>query len=266
MKDATRREWAVNGMDCAACTRKVAQAVERLPGVSDVRVALISEKLSLMLEPGTTDPRRVEETVRRLGYGIWRHEEKATGHGAGIPPAVAHDRFACGALAGPGLDRRFHAGAGHGETENIPRCSEPVDAGKVWHRTGKDRLVAFVGSLLALAWAVEIMTSASYGYWAFVAAALIGVAPVTKCATEALRTGQPFTIESLMTIAAVSAVFIGPAEEAALVVFLFAVGELLKDVAAGKAREVIRALANLVPKTAFLKEASRYRRGDEFLA
>ena len=64
--------------------------------------------------------------------------------------------------------------------------------------------------------------------------------------------GQPFTIESLMTIAAVGALFINAAEEAALVVFLFAVGEVLEGVAAGKARDGIRALANLVPKTAQL--------------
>jgi Cd2+/Zn2+-exporting ATPase len=64
--------------------------------------------------------------------------------------------------------------------------------------------------------------------------------------------GQPFTIESLMTIAAIGALFINAAEEAALVVFLFAVGEVLEGVAAGKARDGIRALANLVPKTAQL--------------
>ncbi|MGQ3038992.1 MAG: HAD-IC family P-type ATPase, partial [Neoaquamicrobium sediminum] len=42
------------------------------------------------------------------------------------------------------------------------------------------------------------------------------------------------------------------AEEAAAVVFLFAVGELLESVAAGRARAGIKALASLVPKTAVL--------------
>jgi Cd2+/Zn2+-exporting ATPase len=65
--------------------------------------------------------------------------------------------------------------------------------------------------------------------------------------------GQPFTIESLMAVAATGALFIGAAEEAALVVFLFAVGEVLEGVAAGKARDGIRALAALVPKTALLE-------------
>ena len=65
---------------------------------------------------------------------------------------------------------------------------------------------------------------------------------------------MPFTIEMLMTIAAVGALFIGAAEEAALVVFLFAVGEVLEGVAANKARDGIRALANLIPKTALVEE------------
>ena len=46
-----RREWVVTGMDCAACTVKVTRAVERLPGVSEVRVALMAERLSLDLAP-----------------------------------------------------------------------------------------------------------------------------------------------------------------------------------------------------------------------
>lgn len=70
-----------------------------------------------------------------------------------------------------------------------------------------------------------------------------------------------------MTIAAIGALFIGAAEEAALVVFLFAVGEVLEGVAANKARDGIRALAKLVPKTALLEEngATREVRADTLI-
>lgn len=68
-----------------------------------------------------------------------------------------------------------------------------------------------------------------------------------------LRAGMPFTIEMLMSIAAIGALFIGAAEEAALVVFLFAVGEMLEGLASNKARDGIRALADLVPKTALVE-------------
>jgi Cd2+/Zn2+-exporting ATPase len=89
--------------------------------------------------------------------------------------------------------------------------------------------------------------------WAFGIACVIGVAPVARRAFAALRAGIPFTIEGLMTIAAIGALFIGAAEEAALVVFLFAVGEVSEGVAATRARASIRALADLVPKTAQLE-------------
>ena len=119
------------------------------------------------------------------------------------------------------------------------------------YQTAKGKLVIFTALLLGAAWIIEYLAP-EIGKWAFVAACLIGVAPVAQRAFSALRMGQPFTIESLMTIAAIGALFINAAEEAALVVFLFAVGEGLEGVAAGKARDGIRALANLVPKTAQL--------------
>ena len=56
-----------------------------------------------------------------------------------------------------------------------------------------------------------------------------------------------------MTIAAIGAVMIGAGEEAATVVFLFLVGELLEGVAASKARASIQALSDLTPKTALVE-------------
>ncbi|MFD2438524.1 heavy-metal-associated domain-containing protein [Modicisalibacter luteus] len=38
--------WHVEGMDCPSCVTKVRGAVERLPGVADVRVSLMRETLS----------------------------------------------------------------------------------------------------------------------------------------------------------------------------------------------------------------------------
>jgi len=81
--------------------------------------------------------------------------------------------------------------------------------------------------------------------------------PIARRAIMAALAGTPFSIEMLMTIAAVGAVIIDASEEAAAVVFLFLVGELLEGVAAGKARDSIRSLSALVPKTALLEEDGR---------
>ncbi|MDH2328085.1 heavy metal translocating P-type ATPase [Cereibacter sp. SYSU M97828] len=246
-------------MDCAACTTKVVRAVERLPGVSDVKVALMAERLSLNLDGG--DAGAVEDAVRRLGFGIAPKDQEAPRRKAFVMPGApvsadgdkAHDQDHAGRNR---LGQTSAAGEQVGHAHNH---DNPADQGKPWYRTAKGRLVILTGALLGAAWGFELLTSAELGYWAFLLACLIGVAPVAKRAFGALRMGQPFTIESLMTIAAIGALFIGAAEEAALVVFLFAVGEVLEGVAAGKAREGIRALANLVPKSALLEVGSQTR-------
>src|SRR3546814_9223224 len=92
----------------------------------------------------------------------------------------------------------------------------------------------------------------NYGAWVFAAAVIVGVFPFARKALALAKSGSPFSIETLMSVAALGALVIGEAEEAAAVVFLFSVGELLESVAAGHARAGIRALASLVPKTAVL--------------
>lgn len=87
--------------------------------------------------------------------------------------------------------------------------------------------------------------------WLYSGAALISVIPFARRAVAGAMSGSPFTIETLMTVAALGAVAIGEAEEAAVVIFLFAVGELLETVAAGRARAGIEALIDLVPRVAF---------------
>ncbi len=251
MSNTTRHEWAVSGMDCAACTVKVTRAVEQLPGVSEVKVALMSERLSLTLVPQTTDPGQIEAIVRRLGFGI--APRTAGGPAADVPDHADHDH------AGHAATHRNATGhdAGHAGPAHVH--DDPADRGKPWYRTAKGRLVVFTGLLLALAWIFSGLVSERWGYWAFTLACVMGLAPVAKRAWDALRLGQPFTIESLMTVAAVGALIIGAAEEAALVVFLFAVGEVLEGVAAGKARDGIRALARLIPETALLEEGGKTR-------
>lgn len=41
----TRYSWKVSGMDCAACARKVENAVRQLAGVNQVQVLFATEKL-----------------------------------------------------------------------------------------------------------------------------------------------------------------------------------------------------------------------------
>lgn len=246
-------EWTVSGMDCGSCATKVRRAVERLPGVSGVEVLLMRERLRLLLDPEHTSREDVEGTVRALGYSVSAPDKARR-------PFVLPGEGGAATATGTNVAAPGSADESHGEAVQVH--DGPTDRGRSWYQTAKGRLVILTGALLALAWGVELLTSAEVGRWAFVLACLVGVAPVAQRAFAALRSGLPFTIEMLMTIAAVGALVIGAAEEAALVVFLFAVGEVLEGVAADRARASIRALADLVPKSALLEEDGTTREVD----
>jgi Cd2+/Zn2+-exporting ATPase len=121
-----------------------------------------------------------------------------------------------------------------------------------WWRSAKGRLTILSGLGLVVAWLLA-MALPGYEAWLYTAAMAIGLIPIARRAISAALAGAPFTIETLMTIAAVGAVIIGETEEAAIVVLLFLVGELLEGVAAGRARASIRSLTSLVPKNAFIE-------------
>jgi len=243
--------------DCAFYAVTTRTAVERLPGVRYVNVAVMAEKQTPRLEPGTMSREKIEAAVVKLGFGLGGAKGARTGAvvlpkaGTAEPKRNAPDHQAADDPAQSDApadeDDHDHSAPGH-------LHDDPADRGKAWFHTGKGRLVIGTALLLVAAWANKLLASQDVSNWAFIAACLIGMATIARRAFAALQAGIPFTIEMLMTLAAIGALFIGAAEEAALVVFLFAVGEVLMTLAVTKARSSIKALADLLPKTARLTE------------
>jgi Zn2+/Cd2+-exporting ATPase len=127
----------------------------------------------------------------------------------------------------------------------------PLSSDLPWWQTAKGRLVLVAGSLLVVAGILSFIVP-GYADYVFASAALVALLPLARKAGASALVGQPFTIETLVTIAVIGAIFINEAAEAAVVVFLFLVGEMLEMLAAAKARRSVQALADLVPKSAFL--------------
>jgi Zn2+/Cd2+-exporting ATPase len=127
-----------------------------------------------------------------------------------------------------------------------------------WWRSAKARATLLCALALAVAYGVGRLVPSLERY-AFIAALLVGLVPVARRAFAAARMGSPFSIEMLMTVAAVGAVVIGATEEAAAVVLFFLVGEMLEGLAASRARRSISELADLVPKTALVEAAGETR-------
>lgn len=205
----------VQGMDCASCVGKIETALARMPGVSDIRLNFATERLELTLAPESpTQLGDIKKTIKSLGFGVSASTDQSATPGIGTDDQAAAPQLR-------------------------------------WWQTRKGKQVVGLGILMATAYAIALFFL-NYGTWVFGAAVVVGVFPFARKALALAKSGSPFSIETLMSVAALGALFIGEAEEAAAVVFLFSVGELLESVAAGRARAGIRALASLVPKTAVL--------------
>jgi Cd2+/Zn2+-exporting ATPase len=233
--------YFVEGMDCASCVQKVERMVDRLPGTGAVRTSFTRQTLELTLDETRTDRGVLEGNLRALGY-----VPSLRGHAEASPPSApaAHDHSS--------HDHATHDHASHAGHIHAPRTGLP------WYATGIGRLVLLTGALLAAAYALGFLAPAFADAF-YIVATLIGVAPFARKAWAGARLGDPFSINMLVTLAAMGALLIGEAPEGAVVVFFFAVGELLEGVAAGKARQGIQALAALTPKTALLLEAGGAR-------
>ncbi|RCX00538.1 zinc/cadmium/mercury/lead-transporting ATPase [Marinomonas foliarum] len=90
------------------------------------------------------------------------------------------------------------------------------------------------------------------GETAFIVTTLVGLVPIVKKSWRMMRSGSPFAIETLMSVAAVGALFIGATAEAAMVLLLFMIGECLESFAANRARKGVSALMALLPEEALI--------------
>ncbi|WP_265694257.1 zinc/cadmium/mercury/lead-transporting ATPase [Providencia rustigianii] len=111
--------------------------------------------------------------------------------------------------------------------------------------------VIILAILMALSWGLEFVNP-QLGNIAFILTTLFGLYPIARKSLRLMRTGSPFAIETLMTVAAVGAIFIQATEEAAMVILLFMLGEMLEAYSAGRARRGVSALMALVPEDAIL--------------
>lgn len=194
--DGTRYTWKVSGMDCAACARKVENAVRQVSGVNQVQVLFATEKL--VVDAGADIRQNIENAVQKAGYTL--RDEQA-------PEAAPESRF----------------------KENLPLITLIV--------------------MMVISWGLEQFNH-PFGQMAFIATTLVGLYPIARQALRLMKTGSYFAIETLMSVAAIGALFIGATAEAAMVLLLFLIGERLEGWAASRARKGVSALMALKPETA----------------
>jgi Cd2+/Zn2+-exporting ATPase len=214
--------FRVEGMDCREEVAMLERRFKNLVGLEDFSADLMGQRLHVKYDAAKLTTATIADAVADTGMRAWlEHEE----------PVVGSERQArvrqalvwtSGIALGAGLAAQtFTANAAHGPAEAGPYLSYS--------------LVLFVLSLAA------------------------GLGATLRKAWTSLRIGS-LDINVLMVVAAAGAAALGQWSEAATVVFLFAVAQALEAHTLERARSAIRALMDLTPADALMRDAAGERR------
>ncbi|MBI3493442.1 MAG: cadmium-translocating P-type ATPase, partial [Acidobacteria bacterium] len=164
-------------------------------------------------------------------------------------------KLSAAAIAGAVADTGMRAWLEHEE----PRVtSEP--------HAGRRRALAWIsGAALAIGLALDLLGPAEAGHdlslSCFILSLATGVPLTAGKGWRAMR-ASTLDVNVLMLIAAAGAVVLGQWSEAAAVVFLFALAQMLEARTLDRARNAIRALLDLTPAEALVRDAAGERRVD----
>lgn len=213
------RTLKVKGIDCPECARDIQAAVSDVSGVHLAEVNFAAQKLKVEYEPDAAILQNVFAALTRMGH-----------------PGVADDEDLSSMTepSGPITETQK-------KTALIP-----------WWKQPRNVLLAIAGAITILTliaeWThlglPETLAKAFYG----IAVIMGGIYPA-KSGFAALRHGR-LTINTLLIVGAIGAIYLDLWEEAAGLVVIFSLGDVLEAYAVDKARGSIQALVALAPQEA----------------
>lgn len=218
-------EMQVPGLCCLECSQGVDQALRRTPGVHDLRVLGMAEKVVVTYDAAATEPRRLAQVVTDAGHPVasW---QVAGGQEGQTSPASPH--------AHPNQSRYALAFA-------ILRLAFVGVVSLI-------ALIEIVGESFGLFHTVEVNVPVPVA----LAVVVLGGYPIFWSALQGLLRRQ-ITINAVMSVGILAAVATGEVISAALIVFFMLIARFLEDKTTGRARRAVAELAELAPKTARVK-------------
>ena len=225
----------VRGMHCAACVGKVERALRGVPGVSEARVNLATERATVVFDPARAGLGALQETVAAVGYAL--------GEPPGADARQEDEHAQAGRAAEQARERRkFLVGAA---------LSLPVLVG------GMPHLLPWVPAWLQNPWLLLALTT-PVQFWVgwefhrgFVRDLLRGSASMSTLVS--LGTSAAYFFSLAVTLWPHTFMALGAMtyyDVSAVVITLVVLGRWLESRARGRTSEAIRRLVSLAPRTA----------------
>jgi Cd2+/Zn2+-exporting ATPase len=268
----------VVGLDCADCAQTIERGVGRLDGILWVRANFAASTLAVEYDADEIDRSAILSRVRALGYDVMEsspgqemvfqiagldcadcalHLEEALHRTPGVAQVSVDFTLArLRIVSQDGAEIRSAAqrvaeGMGYALLEE----GEPEAPALNWReqlwRRRRDLTTVGSGLLVALAAAIGLLgLPGQVSTGLYVTAILVGGFYIARAGWAALRTARSVDMNTLMTVAAVGSIFVGEWAEGAVAMFLFSLGNTLEGYTMDRARNAIRGLMDLSPRTA----------------
>ncbi len=208
---ASRIEIPIKGMDCAGCVKSVNQAIEQVPGVKSVDVLLSAEKALIEIDsPELIE--EIEKVIVKAGYRV------------------------------PDSKNRDSSGETEADEFEVLRQKALRLFGIVF---GAILLIVVAGEWFGLFDSVTAFIPFELGV---VLVLLMGYPVFRKVVLSAMQGNV--TVHALMTVGALAALIAGEWVTSAIVVFFMRTGDFIETYTTNKARNAVRSLTDIAPKTA----------------
>jgi Cd2+/Zn2+-exporting ATPase len=216
--EADRVKVKIAGMDCGSCALTIENSIRKLPGVEEADVSFTTETMEVA---GNVSLDAIEARLKELGYRLATDEPQARVQLAEHRGALGFMRF---------LWEQPHL--------RVAVCVAAAVIIGAFLLAGREP-IAGIPPLDAL----------------FALAVIIAGGPIFLKGFRALIFAQHITIDLLMAIASIGALFIGATGEAVTVILLFMLGEALEAYSAERARDSLRSMMALQPQEATVLQA-----------
>ncbi|KGE19633.1 heavy metal translocating P-type ATPase [Paenibacillus wynnii] len=230
IQQSLKRQWILEGLDCANCAMKIEDKVKNIEGVSDCSVNFATKTLTMETAAGYAESAlfEAERTVTALEPHVKLRAKQA---GAGLKHQHAH------------TDSEGHSHAHEHEENNTRRTILRLAGGGI---------LAAAGMLLPVGGLTELLIF-------LLAYFVVGGEIVWRAAKNIVR-GQVFDENFLMALATIGAFAIGEYPEGVAVMLFYQIGELFQGLAVNRSRRSITALMDIRPESANLKVGEDTRR------
>ncbi|GGO02396.1 heavy metal translocating P-type ATPase [Saccharibacillus kuerlensis] len=263
--ESSKREWILEGLDCANCALKIENSIQKMPGVSACSLNFVNKTLTFETDPGYEEEvsSKTVRTIKKLEPHIEilvkgsRQTVDASGR---IDEGSAARRLGHGGGRSKSNQQQTTYGHSHADHEhsdsNHEGHSHSHEHGGSWNI-----LIArlSIGAILLTA-ALLAPLSTGWELTLFLLAYLTVGGDVVLQAAKNIFRGQVFDEYFLMSVATIGAFAIGQYPEGVAVMLFYQIGELFQSLAVNRSRRSITSLLNIRPDYANLKTNGETRK------